>query len=106
VTLLLTEGRTEDLRVGGGRGAVTVAVLKSEMDRVERRLAGEEAADADERLTTTLRGDVGGGIIEDRDDWDLVDREERAGEACEAIGGVGADSLSEADGAPKSSSGN
>ena len=65
--LLLTEGSTEVLRVGGGRGAVVVAVLKSEIDRVERRLAGEEAADADERLTTTLRGEVGGGMWEELD---------------------------------------
>lgn len=101
--MFLTEGRTEDLRVGGGKGAL--AERKSEMERVERRLAGEEAAEAELLATTTFRGDVGGGMVEVRDVRELDEREERAGEVREVVIGVGWVSLSEAEGSPKSSSG-
>lgn len=67
VILLLTEGSTVDLRAGGGSGAVVATVRKSEMDRVDRRLAGEEAIDAEERAIAPLRGEVDCGTIDDRD---------------------------------------
>jgi len=79
-----------------------VAERKSEMERVERRLTGEEAIEAELLATTTFRGEVGGGMVEVRE---LDEREERAGEVREVAIGVGMVSLSEAEGSPKSSSG-